>query len=41
MTVAETIVRAVQTLDLHYPRVDDEKRQELAAMRELLDGGPV
>ena len=38
LCVAEIIVGTLRGLGLEYPRVDDAKRQELAAMREILDG---
>jgi PPK2 family polyphosphate:nucleotide phosphotransferase len=36
LVVAAAVVEALETLDLHYPKVDKKKRAELAAARELL-----
>jgi PPK2 family polyphosphate:nucleotide phosphotransferase len=36
LVVAATIVEALETLDLHYPKVDAAKKKELAAARALL-----
>ncbi len=36
LMVAAAIVDALEGLDLHYPEVDDDQRQELAAAREML-----
>ena len=39
MTVADLIVRALESLDLRYPEVSDERRAQLLAMRSELAGG--
>ena len=36
LVVAAAVVEALESLDLHYPKVDKKKRAELAAARELL-----
>jgi len=36
VVVAAAIIEALASLDLHYPKVDKRKRQELAAARKLL-----
>ena len=36
IVVAAAIIEALASLDLHYPKVDKRKRQELAAARKLL-----
>ena len=36
LVVVGAIVQALRDMDLHYPRVDEAKRKELAAARELL-----
>lgn len=36
IVVAETIIRALEGLDLHYPKVDKAKRKELAEVRKAL-----
>ena len=36
LAVAAAVVDALEGLDLHYPKVDKQKRAELAAARELL-----
>ncbi len=38
LVVAAAIVEAVEQLDLTYPKVDDEKKKELATMRAALTG---
>jgi PPK2 family polyphosphate:nucleotide phosphotransferase len=39
IVVAAAIIEALDTLDLHYPKVSEEKQQELAAAKQvLLDG---
>ena len=38
LVVAEVIVQTLQSLDLHYPEVDDAKRKELASVRKALLG---
>jgi PPK2 family polyphosphate:nucleotide phosphotransferase len=38
LVVAAAIVEAVDQLDLTYPKVDEEKKKELATMREALAG---
>jgi len=35
--VAETIVRRLEELKLHYPVVDEKKKKELEASRGLLE----
>jgi PPK2 family polyphosphate:nucleotide phosphotransferase len=35
--VAELIVEGLDSLDLHYPKVDDRKKKELAAARQQLE----
>jgi PPK2 family polyphosphate:nucleotide phosphotransferase len=39
LVVAAAIVEAVEQLDLRYPKVDAEKKRELATMRAALTGG--
>ena len=36
--VAAAVIDTLSSLDLHYPKVDDAKRQELASVREALMG---
>jgi hypothetical protein len=36
LVVGAAIVEALESLDLHYPKVDAAKRKELAAARALL-----
>jgi polyphosphate kinase 2 (PPK2 family) len=36
LVVGAAIVEALESLDLHYPKVDKQKRAELAAARKLL-----
>ncbi len=38
LVVAAAIVETLDSLDLAYPRVDDEKRKELAAARAVIEG---
>jgi PPK2 family polyphosphate:nucleotide phosphotransferase len=38
VVVAAAIIDALDSLDLHYPAVDDKKREELAAARAALEG---
>jgi hypothetical protein len=37
LVVADAIVDTLESLDLHYPKVDDAKRAELDAARKLLE----
>ena len=39
LCVAETIVKTMKQLDLRYPVVTDEQKQDFAGMRELLERG--
>ncbi len=39
LCVAETIVETMKQLDLRYPVVTDEQKQDFAGMRELLERG--
>ena len=36
IVVAAAVIDALASLDLHYPKVDKEKRKELAAARRVL-----
>jgi PPK2 family polyphosphate:nucleotide phosphotransferase len=38
LVVAGTVIDALQEMDLSFPKVDPEKRKELQAVREILDG---
>jgi polyphosphate kinase 2 (PPK2 family) len=38
LVVSAAIIEALSSLELHYPKVSDEKRKELAARKALLQG---
>jgi polyphosphate kinase 2 (PPK2 family) len=38
LVVAGTVIDALQEMDLSFPKVDPEKRKELQAVREILEG---
>lgn len=40
LVVAATVIDALAALDLSYPKVDKEKRKELAAAKQALLAGP-
>jgi PPK2 family polyphosphate:nucleotide phosphotransferase len=39
LVVAAAVIDALESLDLHFPRVDEEKKKELKAARAILEGG--
>ncbi len=39
VVVAAAVIDALSSLDLHYPKVSEEKRKELEAARTILTGG--
>ncbi len=39
LVVAAAVIDTLEALDLHYPRVDDAKKEELKAARAILTGG--
>lgn len=39
VVVAAAVIEALSSLDLHYPKVSDEKLKELAAAKRALNAG--